>query len=92
VVTAGIIGGLIAVPLLAVLNTAIRYLDSHPTGDPTPDRAPPGTRPTDRDEAAAEDAEQRTAERADSAAPPTAESSVDRTDADQPAPARTAAG
>ena len=38
VVVAGIVGGLVAVPLLAVLNTAIRYLVSHPTGEPTPDR------------------------------------------------------
>ncbi|MFI5889625.1 AI-2E family transporter [Actinoplanes sp. NPDC051513] len=47
VVVAGIIGGLVAVPLLAVLNTAIRYLVSHPAGEPTPDREPPGTRPAD---------------------------------------------
>ncbi|MFD0522159.1 AI-2E family transporter [Paractinoplanes durhamensis] len=43
VLVAGIIGGLVAVPLLAVLNTAIRYLFSHPAGEPTPDREPPGT-------------------------------------------------
>ena len=47
VVVAGIVGGLVAVPLLAVVNTAVRYLVSHPTGEPTPDRAPPGTRATD---------------------------------------------
>ncbi|WP_084598603.1 AI-2E family transporter [Actinoplanes subtropicus] len=47
VVVAGIVGGLVAVPLLAVLNTAIRYLSSHPGGEPTPDREPPGTRPAD---------------------------------------------
>jgi predicted PurR-regulated permease PerM len=45
VVVAGIVGGLVAVPLLAVLNTAIRYLSSHPDGGPTPDREPPGTEP-----------------------------------------------
>jgi putative heme transporter len=47
VLVAGIVGGLVAVPLLAVLNTAIRYLFSHPAGEPTPDREPPGTKPTD---------------------------------------------
>jgi predicted PurR-regulated permease PerM len=47
VVVAGIVGGLVAVPLLAVLNTAIRYLFSHPDGEPTPDREPPGTEPTE---------------------------------------------
>ncbi|BBH65288.1 AI-2E family transporter [Actinoplanes sp. OR16] len=47
VVVAGIVGGLVAVPLLAVLNTAIRYLFSHPGGEPTPDREPPGTEPTE---------------------------------------------
>jgi hypothetical protein len=45
VLVAGIVGGLIAVPLLAVLNTAIRYLSDHPGGEPTPDREPPGTSP-----------------------------------------------
>ena len=43
VVVAGIVGGLVAVPLLAVLNTAVRYLFSHPDGQPTPDHQPPGT-------------------------------------------------
>ncbi|MDY7090387.1 MAG: AI-2E family transporter [Actinomycetota bacterium] len=43
VVLAGIVGGLIAVPLLAVLNTAVRYFVRHPGGEPTPDREPPGT-------------------------------------------------
>ena len=47
IVVAGIVGGLIAVPLLAVLNTAIRYLVRHPEGDPTPDRQPPGTDDSD---------------------------------------------
>jgi predicted PurR-regulated permease PerM len=47
VVVAGIVGGLVAVPLLAVLNTAIRYLSDHPEGEPTPDREPPGTQPAD---------------------------------------------
>jgi predicted PurR-regulated permease PerM len=64
VVTAGIVGGLVAVPLLAVGNTAVRYLADHPAGEPTPDREPPGTEPTDPDRAAAEhDAQD--AERAD---------------------------
>jgi predicted PurR-regulated permease PerM len=45
VLVAGIVGGLVAVPLLAVLNTGVRYLFSHPGGEPTPDREPPGTVP-----------------------------------------------
>jgi predicted PurR-regulated permease PerM len=56
IVTAGIVGGLVAVPLLAVGNTAVRYLVAHPTGEPTPDDTAPGTEPTDDDEAAAEKA------------------------------------
>ncbi|WP_328463361.1 AI-2E family transporter [Actinoplanes sp. NBC_00393] len=47
VVVAGIVGGLVAIPLLAVLNTAIRYLFSHPDGEPTPDHEPPGTEPAE---------------------------------------------
>ncbi|MEV6636804.1 AI-2E family transporter [Actinoplanes sp. NPDC051470] len=47
IVVAGIVGGLIAVPLLAVLNTAIRYLVRHPSGEPTPDHEPPGTDETE---------------------------------------------
>jgi predicted PurR-regulated permease PerM len=74
VVVAGIVGGLVAVPLLAVLNTAIRYLDSHPAGEPTPDRAPPGTRSTDDEE---DDAERDP----DPASPPPAETSLEHRDA-----------
>ncbi|MEV4512091.1 AI-2E family transporter [Dactylosporangium sp. NPDC049525] len=47
VVAAGIVGGLVAVPLLAVGNTAVRYLVAHPDGEPTPDQEPPGTQPSD---------------------------------------------
>jgi putative heme transporter len=47
IVVAGVIGGLVAVPILAVANTAIRYLLGHPAGDPTPDDEAPGTTPTD---------------------------------------------
>jgi len=47
VVAAGIVGGLVAVPLLAVGNTAVRYLVAHPDGEPTLDREPPGTQPSD---------------------------------------------
>ncbi|MEU7905695.1 AI-2E family transporter [Actinoplanes sp. NPDC049118] len=54
VTVAGIIGALVAVPLLAVANTAVRYLTEHPRGEPTPDREPPGTRPTDDDQHEAE--------------------------------------
>jgi putative heme transporter len=52
-VVAGIIGALVAVPLLAVANTAVRYLAAHPQGEPTPDQQPPGT-PADGEPAAAE--------------------------------------
>jgi predicted PurR-regulated permease PerM len=76
VVTAGIIGGLVAVPLLAVLNTAVRYLFDHPEGQPTPDRAPPGTRPTDNDEAAAEDARKDAQQQRDATMPPPPETSL----------------
>jgi predicted PurR-regulated permease PerM len=83
VVVAGIVGGLVAVPLLAVLNTAIRYLSSHPDGEPTPDREPPGTRPADEpdDPAGSQAAGQATS------AVPTAETSLNSND-DHPAIAR----
>jgi predicted PurR-regulated permease PerM len=54
VIVAGIIGALVAVPLLAVANTAVRYLTEHPHGEPTPDRQPPGTRPADDDKTEAD--------------------------------------
>ena len=88
IVVAGIVGGLIAVPLLAVLNTAIRYLVSHPSGDPTPDRKPPGTEPTDDDRAEAEDRAQDTQRSTDPTEPPPPETSV-TADAPAPAAART---
>ncbi|MET7403626.1 AI-2E family transporter [Dactylosporangium sp. NPDC005572] len=50
VVVAGIVGGLVSVPLLAVGNTAVRYLARHPDGEPTPEGEPPGTEPADEDE------------------------------------------
>ncbi len=56
IVIAGIVGGLIAVPLLAVVNTAVRYLAHHPSGDPTPDSEPPGTVPADEPDKKDEDA------------------------------------
>jgi len=77
VVTAGIVGGLVAVPLLAVANTAIRYLADHPTGEPTPDHTPPGTEPTDRADRKVERAEETAAERADPQDPPAADTSVE---------------
>ncbi len=55
VLVAGIVGGLVAVPLLAVLNTAIRYLADHPQGEPTPGGASPGTAATDDEQAAGAD-------------------------------------
>jgi hypothetical protein len=69
VVVAGIIGALVAVPLLAVANTAVRYLAEHPQGEPTPDREPPGTRPTD-DRAEAEQTGQPAADLVDQELPP----------------------
>lgn len=47
VVVAGIVGGLVAVPILAVVNTAVRYLVRHPEGAPTADHESPGTESTD---------------------------------------------
>lgn len=76
IVVAGIVGGLIAVPLLAVLNTAIRYLVRHPSGEPTPDRQPPGTASADDDQAEADDAAKHAARAADPAEPPPATTSV----------------
>ncbi|HEV2086987.1 MAG TPA: AI-2E family transporter, partial [Cryptosporangiaceae bacterium] len=45
-ILAGIVGGLVAVPLLAVTNTAVRYLRRHPHGEPVHplEAEPPGTR------------------------------------------------
>ncbi len=63
-------------PLLAVLNTAIRYLVSHPGGEPTPDREPPGTEPTDDDEAQAEDRADAAERRLDPTSPPPGDTSV----------------
>ncbi|GIF53672.1 putative PurR-regulated permease PerM [Asanoa ferruginea] len=73
VVTAGIVGGLVAVPLLAVSNTAVRYLAAHPAGEPTPDREPPGTEATEPDQATAEEI----TERSDPAAPLGGENATD---------------
>jgi predicted PurR-regulated permease PerM len=84
IVVAGIVGGLIAVPLLAVLNTAIRYLVRHPSGDPTPDRKPPGTEATDDGTAEAEDRAEDAERRTDPAEPPPADSSINH---EEPAPA-----
>ncbi|MEV4639537.1 AI-2E family transporter [Actinoplanes sp. NPDC049548] len=76
IVVAGIVGGLIAVPLLAVLNTAIRYLVRHPEGSPTPDREPPGTEPTDDAAAEADDQREEAERRTDPVAPPPPDTSV----------------
>ncbi len=84
IVVAGIVGGLIAVPLLAVLNTAIRYLVRHPSGEPTTDRKPPGTESTDDGTAEAEDRAEDAERRTDPAEPPPADTSVTH---DEPAPA-----
>jgi predicted PurR-regulated permease PerM len=77
VVTAGIVGGLVAVPLLAVGNTAVRYLADHPAGEPTPDGEPPGTEPSDPGQAAAEQAAEDAAEQTDPDAPPTGNTSIE---------------
>ncbi|MFI7597962.1 AI-2E family transporter [Actinoplanes sp. NPDC049681] len=76
IVVAGIVGGLIAVPLLAVLNTAIRYLVRHPSGEPTPDREPPGTESAADGEAEADDRSEAAERRTDPAEPPPDDSSV----------------
>jgi predicted PurR-regulated permease PerM len=85
VVLAGIVGGLVAVPILAVLNTAIRYLFAHPTGEPTPDREPPGTRPADADGDTVADAHAA----ADAAADAAAEGKNPVPDPEMPPPATT---
>ncbi|GAA2331792.1 AI-2E family transporter [Dactylosporangium salmoneum] len=77
VVTAGLVGGLVAVPLLAVVNTAVRYLADHPAAEPTPDREPPGTELTDPDEAAAQHAVAAAVEEAAPDAPPAEATSVE---------------
>jgi len=69
-VVAGIVGALVAVPLLAVANTAVRYLTAHPEGEPTPDREPPGTRPADDEQAEAEQTTQPSETRVGQEAPP----------------------
>jgi len=84
VVVAGIVGGLVAVPLLAVLNTAIRYLVRHPGGEPTADRKPPGTEPTDDKEADAQNRQEDDERRSNPSEPPPPDTSV--TD-DEPATA-----
>lgn len=52
-VLAGIVGALVAVPIIAVINTGVRYLLRHKEGERVaPGEAePPGTRPTDEDKA-----------------------------------------
>jgi AI-2E family transporter len=75
-VVAGIVGALVAVPLLAVANTAVRYLTEHPEGEPSPDREPPGTRHTDDDQAEAEQTAHHTDERVDQETPPPVATSV----------------
>jgi hypothetical protein len=59
------------VPLLAVGNTAVRYLTEHPTGEPTEEDEPPGTEPTDEEEKREEEKrEEQIEERAGNAPPP----------------------
>ncbi len=89
IVVAGIVGGLIAVPLLAVLNTAIRYLVRHPSGAPTPDRQPPGTEPADDDEAERQEQHQEARRDADPHDPPPTSSSLG---GDPPGPGASGSG
>ncbi|GIM90970.1 AI-2E family transporter [Paractinoplanes toevensis] len=79
VVLAGIVGGLVAVPILAVLNTAIRYLARHPQGEPTPDREPPGTKPADEDEDEGKPPADDAVPAEDPHAPPSARTSLENT-------------
>ncbi len=53
IVSAGIVGGLLVVPLIAFLNTAIRQLNSEPQSDGEPGPAEPGPDEPDPDEPAA---------------------------------------
>jgi len=84
IVVGGIVGGLVAVPILAVANTAVRYLADHPTGEPTPDREPPGTEPTEDDVPTDDDVSPESPAQ-DPGDPPTVESSVDPPPAPRPA-------
>ncbi|MEV6923052.1 AI-2E family transporter [Dactylosporangium sp. NPDC051485] len=59
VVAAGIVGGLVAVPLLAIGNTAVRYLAEHPDGEPADDHERPGAEPTKEDGKEEPEAEER---------------------------------
>jgi hypothetical protein len=63
--------------LLAVLNTAVRYLAAHPSGEPTPDRAPPGTEPTDPAAAETEREIKQLDDQSDPDAPPATRTSVE---------------
>jgi predicted PurR-regulated permease PerM len=65
VVAAGIVGGLVAVPLLAIANTAIRYLVHHPGGEPISPDETPGTRSSDAEQAEIEESVEEAAERGD---------------------------
>jgi predicted PurR-regulated permease PerM len=91
VVAAGIVGALVAVPLLAVLNTAVRYLFSHPEGEPTPDREPPGTQATGDHDDADEHHERQRQDPATTPVPPPAETSVNPSD-EEPSAATNATG
>lgn len=86
VVIAGIVGTLVAVPALAVANTAVRYLAAHPQGEPTPDREPPGTRPADDEQAETEQTAHPSQTRIEQDSPPPVATSVN------PDPGRPAGG
>ena len=72
VIIAGIVGALVAVPLLAVANTAVRYLTEYARGEPTPAREPPGLRPTDDNHAETEQTPQSAPDWIDHEPPPVA--------------------
>jgi predicted PurR-regulated permease PerM len=69
IVLAGIVGALVAVPLVAVVNTAVRYLVDYDRGEPVPpdEPNPPGTEANDEDESRAEEV---AAAHRDAATPP----------------------
>jgi predicted PurR-regulated permease PerM len=69
IVVTGIVGGLVAVPVLAVANTAVRYLANPPTDEVAADQAPPGTEPTGQHDVEGERPVDAATERSDRDAP-----------------------
>jgi hypothetical protein len=65
IVVALLLAALVAVPLLAVANTTIRYLIQHPAGERLPPNSTPGTKPTDDDQATVEESIEEAAQQTD---------------------------